>query len=54
MTAMPAWGKTHSDAEIWDMVAFLQKLPRMNVAQYNALTRNAGMHHEKDEMDMTH
>jgi mono/diheme cytochrome c family protein len=46
MTAMPAWGKTHSDKEIWDMVAFLQKLPGMSVAQYRALTRNAGTHHD--------
>lgn len=54
MTAMPAWGKTHSDEEIWNMVAFLQKLPRMSVAEYAALTRNAGKHHEHDEMDMGH
>src|SRR5438309_10297951 len=24
LTAMPAWGKTHSDELIWDMVAFLR------------------------------
>lgn len=45
MTAMPAWGKSHSDEEIWTIVAFLQKLPHMPVAQYRALARNAGMHH---------
>jgi mono/diheme cytochrome c family protein/ketosteroid isomerase-like protein len=37
MTAMPAWGKTHTDEQIWNMVAFLQKLPGMTPAQYAAL-----------------
>jgi mono/diheme cytochrome c family protein len=46
MTAMPAWGATHSDAEIWNMVAFLQKLPGLSPAQYRDLTRDAQMHHE--------
>lgn len=37
LTAMPAWGKTHTDGQIWDMVAFLQKLPGMTPAQYEQL-----------------
>lgn len=37
LTAMPAWGKTHTDEQIWDMVAFLQKLPGMTPAQYEQL-----------------
>lgn len=37
MSAMPAWGKTHSDAEIWSLVAFLHKLPGMSPAQYQQL-----------------
>ncbi|MCJ0824801.1 c-type cytochrome [Luteimonas sp. 50] len=37
MSAMPAWGKTHTDDQIWDMVAFLQKLPGMTPTQYAAL-----------------
>jgi mono/diheme cytochrome c family protein len=50
MTAMPAWGITHSDAEIWNMVAFLQKLPKLSPAQYRALA--ASGHHDMDNMDM--
>jgi len=46
MTAMPAWGKSHSEEEIWNMVAFLQKLPGMSPAQYRALTPNAEMNHD--------
>jgi len=45
MTAMPAWGLTHSDADIWNIVAFLQKLPGVSPAQYRELTRNAAVHH---------
>ena len=41
MTGMPAWGKTHSDAEIWNIVAFLQKLPTLSPEQYKAMTAGA-------------
>lgn len=42
MTAMPAWGITHSDAKIWSMVSFLRKLPNMTPAQYKAMDKKAG------------
>jgi mono/diheme cytochrome c family protein len=38
MSAMPAWGATHDDQEIWALVAFLQQLPRLTPAQYQVLT----------------
>lgn len=34
LTAMPAWGKTQTDADIWNLVAFLQRVPKMTPAQY--------------------
>lgn len=37
MTAMPAWGATHSDKKLWPIIAFLQQLPGMSAAQYHAL-----------------
>ncbi|MFO1508076.1 MAG: cytochrome c [Lysobacterales bacterium] len=37
MTAMPAWGATHDDDAIWDMVAFLRKLPDLTPAEYKAM-----------------
>ena len=40
-TAMPAWGKTHSDSEIWGLVAFLQKLPTLTSEQYRQMTAPA-------------
>ena len=39
MTGMPAWGTSHSDQMIWAMVAFLQKLPDMSPAQYQAMEK---------------
>ena len=52
MTGMPAWGVTHNDAEIWNMVAFLQKLPSLSSAQYKAIVMAGGTHHDHDHMDM--
>ena len=40
-SGMPAWGKTHDDGRIWAMVAFLQKLPTLDQAQYQILTARA-------------
>ncbi len=37
LTAMPAWGTTHSDDAIWGLVAFLQVLPEMTPAYYARL-----------------
>ena len=36
MTAMPAWGLTHDDTRIWNIVAFLRKLPELTPEQYQA------------------
>src|SRR5574338_431554 len=27
MSAMPAWGKTHTDEQMWNMTAFIRKMP---------------------------
>lgn len=47
LTAMPAWGKTHDDQLIWDMVAFIRQLPRMNAQQYRAAVASAPESHEE-------
>ena len=46
MTGMPAWGRTHSDTLIWDMIAFLQKLPSLSPGQYTALVKSAPADHD--------
>jgi mono/diheme cytochrome c family protein len=38
MSAMPAWGKTLDDAEIWDLVAFLRQMPAMTPETYQQLS----------------
>ena len=37
MSAMPAWGKTLDDTAIWDLVAFVQKMPAMTPEAYQQL-----------------
>lgn len=50
MTGMAAFGPTHSDAELWDVVAFVRQLPEMSPAGYRALVESAaGMHSHGDE-----
>lgn len=46
-TGMAAWGRTHDDTLIWDMVAFLRKLPDVSPEQYQALIREAPEAHEE-------
>lgn len=46
MTAMPAWGRTHSDTLIWDLVAFIRTLPKMSPAQYQAAIKSAPADHD--------
>ena len=52
LSAMPAWGKTHSDTLIWDMVAFLRKLPTLSPAQYQATVKSAPADHDQMMKDM--
>jgi len=53
MTAMPAWGKTHDDRLIWDMVAFVQQLPKLSPAQYQEMTKSAPMDHDAMMQNMS-
>lgn len=46
MSAMPAWGKTHDDATIWTMVAFLRRLPTLTPEQYREMTKESESAHE--------
>jgi mono/diheme cytochrome c family protein len=52
MTGMAAWGPTHNDTLIWDMVAFLQKLPGMTAAQYQQTVKSAPQDHDEMMKDM--
>jgi len=49
-TGMPAWGQTHDDEEIWNIVSFVHQLPHMTPAQYRAITALAvDEDHEGDQ-----
>ena len=37
MTGMPAWGESHGEEDLWDLTAFLQRLPSLSESQYTAL-----------------
>ena len=53
MTGMPAWGVTHDDELLWDVVAFVRKLPELTPDQYESLVKNAPKHEElMREMEM--
>jgi mono/diheme cytochrome c family protein len=39
MSAMPAWAKTLDDDAIWDVVAFVRKMPGMGPADYRQLVQ---------------
>ena len=43
LTAMPAWGRTHDDTELWNVVAFLGAMPLLDPAQYRAATTDASI-----------
>ena len=41
-TAMPAWGPTHRDRELWAMTAFVARLPQLTPSQYHDMEIQAG------------
>jgi mono/diheme cytochrome c family protein len=43
MTGMPAFGVTHTDEEIWSIVAFVQRMPKLSPEQYQKMVEGAGM-----------
>jgi mono/diheme cytochrome c family protein len=55
MTGMPAWGVTHDDDLLWDVVAFVRKLPELTPEQYETLVKNAPKHEEiMQQIEMGH
>jgi mono/diheme cytochrome c family protein len=43
MTGMPAFGPTHTDEQIWDIVAFLRKMHELTPEQYAQMVSAAGL-----------
>jgi mono/diheme cytochrome c family protein len=42
MTGMPSFGATHTDEEVWSIVAFIEKLPEMTPDQYQRMKQRSG------------
>lgn len=53
-TGMPAWGVTHSDKLMWDLVAFVRLLPELSAEEYEAIVKSAPKSHDEimEGMDM--
>jgi len=41
MSGMASYGKVHSDDEIWNIVAFVQRLPKMTPEEYGRFVQNS-------------
>jgi mono/diheme cytochrome c family protein len=56
MTGMPAWGSTHTDDELWPVVALMTRLPELDAAAYeDLLSRAEGFgHHRNGAADEDH
>lgn len=50
MTGMPAWGPDHDDQALWNIVAFVQKLPEMSAQRYQDLVAKAPPDEEMQSM----
>jgi len=49
MTGMPAWGPTHGDEQLWDLVAIVKRLPVLTPDEYKELAEapaHDGHHHD--------
>lgn len=43
-SGMPTWGKSMSDEYVWNMVAFLQELPKLDTDRYQEMVARSGGH----------
>ena len=52
MTGMPAWGITHSDTQIWELVAFIERLPKLSADEVAQLAGSGGDGHGHEHGEM--
>jgi len=52
LTGMPAWGATHDDRLLWDVVAFLRKLPDLSPEEYQTVIKSAPKSHGEMMQEM--
>jgi mono/diheme cytochrome c family protein len=51
MTGMPAFGSTHSDEQIWNIVGFVRRLQQMSPSDFRAMERKFRSAQEHEEED---
>jgi mono/diheme cytochrome c family protein len=53
MTGMPSFGKTHSEKQLWGIVAFLRRLPSLDAQSYRGMVETLlqGREEEKGQQD---
>jgi mono/diheme cytochrome c family protein len=44
MTGMPSFGLSHSDAQIWNVVGFVRRLPQISAEEFDALEKRREQH----------
>ena len=49
MTGMPAFGPTHEDQELWNLVAFIEQLPQIDAGRYRQWEEEHGETSEQHE-----
>jgi mono/diheme cytochrome c family protein len=49
MAGMPAFGPTHSEETLWDLTAFVERLPAMSPERYQMLIAASPGHHDGSE-----
>jgi hypothetical protein len=54
MTGMPAFGPTHEEKELWSIVAFLRRLPKLKPQEYDAMVEAAGLQKGEGEHEHHH
>ncbi len=53
-TGMPAFGSTHTEDQLWDLVAFVQRLASLSPEQYRAFAQDTGAPHEHGPHEHQH
>jgi mono/diheme cytochrome c family protein len=43
MTGMPSFGVTHTDEEVWDIIAFVEAMPKLSPEQYQKMVQEVGL-----------
>lgn len=49
MTGMPAFGPTHEEQELWNLVAFVEQLPQIDAERYRRWEEELGESSERHE-----